>query len=124
MHDTYMPNLKRKTATTRQLAWRRTNMVHWRKHHKLTLEEVGERLGVTHATVSRWENGEHEPGAATLDKLAALYETDIHLMLNRLPGVPDAANRSETVQEICQLAQRISEPQRAIVLALLKNLSG
>lgn len=98
-------------------------MVHWRKHNDLNQEDVGARLGVTHATISRWENGEIEPGAGTLDRLATLYKTDIHSMLNRLPAVTDSANGPETAQAICQLAQRISEPQRAIVLALLKSLS-
>ena len=52
-----------------------------RKRKGLTQEQLGELLGVTNKTISRWENGNYMPD---LSLLVPLSETlDISLMLNR-----------------------------------------
>lgn len=42
----------------------------WREHRGLTLEQVGDRLGVDRAVVQRYEANERKPLAEQLDDLA------------------------------------------------------
>jgi transcriptional regulator with XRE-family HTH domain len=87
----YMARTQRKHVPppSREPTWRRTNMVHWRKHVRLTQEMVAVAVGASYVTVGRWERGEVPPDANALETLARLYGTDIHSMLNRLPAISD-----------------------------------
>lgn len=68
----------------------------WRKAHDLTLREVAEQLGgLTHTTISRWENSpEAIPQWATEKLLAHTQITlpleELHQLLDvaRLEGIP------------------------------------
>lgn len=62
----------------------------WRKHRDLTLEQVAERAGTTHATLSRVERGVHPYNQALLELLADIYNTDPASLLMRDPGSPEA----------------------------------
>ena len=44
-----------------------------RKDNSLTLQQVADRLGVTRASVSKWETGQSHPDFKRLDALATLY---------------------------------------------------
>lgn len=48
-----------------------------RKEHGLTQEQLGERIGVTNKTVSRWENGHYMPDIATLQTLSEVFGVSI-----------------------------------------------
>ena len=41
-----------------------------RKERKLTQEQLGEKLGVTYKTISRWENGNYMPDISLLQPLS------------------------------------------------------
>ncbi len=49
----------------------------FRKRAKLTLEQVGERLDVSHGQVSRWENRKSEINLGQLEQLARLYRCEV-----------------------------------------------
>lgn len=52
------------------------------RHEKaLTQEELGEKLGVTNKTVSRWEKGNYMPPAEMLLALSELYDVSINEIL-------------------------------------------
>lgn len=53
-----------------------------RKEHKLTQAELGEKLGVTNKTVSRWETGNYMPPVETLEELSNLYGLTINELLS------------------------------------------
>lgn len=53
-----------------------------RKEHKLTQAELGEKLGVTNKTVSRWETGNYMPPVEMLEKLSELYGLTINELLS------------------------------------------
>ena len=53
-----------------------------RKEKKLTQRELGEQLGVTDKTVSRWENGNYLPPVDILQKLALMYGVSINELLS------------------------------------------
>ena len=53
-----------------------------RHEHNLTQEELGEELGVTNKTISRWENGNYLPPVEMLLLLSERYEISINEILS------------------------------------------
>lgn len=52
-----------------------------RKRENLTQEALGEKLGVTNKTVSRWENGNYLPDIETFQLLSELFGVSINELL-------------------------------------------
>ena len=52
-----------------------------RKQASLTQEELGEILGVTNKTVSRWENGNYMPDIEMLQLLSKVFDVGINDLL-------------------------------------------
>lgn len=52
-----------------------------RKEQGLTQEELGERLGVTNKTISRWETGSYLPPVEMLQLLSSFYSVSINELL-------------------------------------------
>lgn len=52
-----------------------------RKDKNLTQEELGEQIGVTNKTVSRWENGNYLPPVEMLQILANKFDVSINEIL-------------------------------------------
>jgi len=48
-------------------------VIHLRMHHRLTQEQLAERVGTTASAISRLESGQHVPSMVTLRKLAHAY---------------------------------------------------
>ena len=61
----------------------------WRRHARLTLEEAGERLGRSHATLSRIENRKVALTQPLLDEMARVYGTSRGAILDRPPKKDD-----------------------------------
>jgi len=53
-----------------------------RKQHNLTQEELGEKLGVTNKTISRWENGNYMPDIEMLQLLSKEFDVSINELLS------------------------------------------
>lgn len=53
-----------------------------RHNQDLTQEALGEKLGVTNKTVSRWENGNYLPTVDALQQLSDLYGVTINEILS------------------------------------------
>ena len=53
-----------------------------RKEKNLTQEQLGEVLGVTNKTVSRWENGNYMPPIEALQQLSEFYQITINELLS------------------------------------------
>ena len=53
-----------------------------RKSKNLTQEELGEQIGVTNKTVSRWENGNYLPPVEILQIFSKFYEISINELLS------------------------------------------
>ncbi len=53
-----------------------------RKENKYTQDELGEKIGVTNKTVSRWENGNYLPPVEMLQILSKLYNVSINELLS------------------------------------------
>lgn len=52
-----------------------------RKQHHMTQELLGEKLGVTNKTISRWETGNYLPPIECLKLLSDLYQISINEIL-------------------------------------------
>lgn len=52
-----------------------------RRREGMTQEALGEKLGVTNKTVSRWENGNYMPDIEMLQKLGQLFNVSINELL-------------------------------------------
>ena len=52
-----------------------------RKKKGLTQEQLGERLGVTNKTISRWENGNYMPDLSMLEPLSKELEITLNELL-------------------------------------------
>ena len=53
-----------------------------RNEKNMTQEQLGEKLGVTNKTVSRWENGNYMPPVECLILLSDIYEISINEILS------------------------------------------
>ena len=53
-----------------------------RKEHKLTQADLGEKLGVTNKTISRWETGNYMPPVEMLEELSNMYNMTINELLS------------------------------------------
>lgn len=58
----------------------------WRKYRGYTLEQVADRVGTTHATLSRIERGKLPYNQALLEILADAYSTDPASLIIRNPS--------------------------------------
>lgn len=52
-----------------------------RKENNMTQEQLGERIGVTNKTVSRWETGSYLPPVECLNMLSEIYQISINEIL-------------------------------------------
>lgn len=73
-----------------------------RKEQNLTQEALGEKLGVTNKTISRWENGNYLPPVEMLQELSKLYAVSINEILcgERIPEENYQAKAEETITGI------------------------
>lgn len=70
-----------------------------RKERELTQDELGEKIGVTNKTVSRWENGNYLPPVEILQILSNFYDVSINELLSgeRLNGENYKENAEEFI---------------------------
>lgn len=77
-----------------------------RKEQNMTQEELGEKLGVTNKTVSRWETGTYLPPAEMLQSLSALYGITINELLSGERLVEEAYREKAEQNIVTVLYQR------------------
>lgn len=80
MHLVYMARRKQ---------YRVTFMRQWREKAGLTLERAADRIGTTHASLSRIERGKQPYSQELLEAAAAAYNTDVASLLMRNPADPE-----------------------------------
>ena len=61
------------------------NLVHLRRKRKLTQKELADFIGVTKASVSKWENKQSLPDISLLPKLASFLDVTIDELLGYEP---------------------------------------
>lgn len=99
-----------------------------RKDNNLTQEELGEQIGVTNKTISRYENGNYLPPVEILQMLSKLYNVSISEILSgkRLDDEQYKENAEEYI--VADLIKKRKEAKKrlaiSIVVACLSILSG
>jgi transcriptional regulator with XRE-family HTH domain len=78
-----------KKVTTRFKTRQRIFLREWREHRGLTLKQLGEAIGKTHATLSRIETGELPYSQGILEAAADRLNTDVASLLMRDPTAPE-----------------------------------
>lgn len=71
-------------------AYRPTFVRQWRQYRGLTLEQLAEKIGTTHATLSRVERGKLPYNQELLEHLAEALATDVASLISRDPSQKDA----------------------------------
>lgn len=97
-----------------------------RKELSLTLKEIADRMGVTEATVQRWESGNiknlrHE----RITKLAEILDTTPAYLMG-WDELPDKAEQSEEEaenEELFNIFSSLPEDRQKIVADLIRTLS-
>lgn len=86
-----------------------------RQSKGMTLQQVAERLGVTRASVSKWEGGSSRPDMSRLDGLAQIFGVSTHYLLG-LSASPNLKDLPVIVLEfgvpLSFLIERGSETER------------
>lgn len=78
-----------------------------RKAAGLTQEQLGEKMGVTNKTVSRWETGSYMPGIDTMLELSKFFGINLNELLcgERLTDEEFRKQSDENVAAICREAR-------------------
>lgn len=115
VHHAYMA--RHPGPPPKTIRYQRTYMRQWREHRDKTLEEIADKIGITHATLSRIERGIHPYSQAVLEKVAKELSTDVPSLLTRDPadpeniwGIWDQAKPGER-QMIVDIAKTIVKPR-------------
>lgn len=88
VHTVYMA--RQVTPRFRTPQYRRTFIRQWRKLRGLTLEQLADRVGTTHASLSRIEGGKQPYSQPLLEAIAEALQTDVASLLIRDPSDPEA----------------------------------
>lgn len=87
------------------------NLVSFRKAHKLTQSDVADHIGVTKASVSKWETGQTMPDVALLPLIASFY----NVTLDELMGYEPQLSREQIREVYRQFSERFAaEPFDAV----------
>lgn len=99
-----------------------------RKERDLTQDELGEKIGVTNKTVSRWENGNYLPPVEILQILSNFYDVSINELLSgeRLSNENYKENAEELiVEDLMKMRQKSKERLiTSFTVATITILSG
>ncbi|MBR6410611.1 MAG: helix-turn-helix transcriptional regulator [Clostridia bacterium] len=68
-----------------------------RENAGMTQKTLAEKLCVSPQAVSRWESGDTEPSAATLDAIATIFGVTLDELFGREPPKPEVVVKKETV---------------------------
>lgn len=91
-----------------------------RKQKGMTQEQLGDKLGVTNKTVSRWENGNYMPDLSLLEPLSKLLDISINELLagEKIEQVDDFCEKNLS-RTIIYTAKKVNDEKRKISVFLM-----
>ncbi len=96
-----------------------TFLAELRKEKNLTQEELGEQIGVTNKTVSRWENGNYLPPVEMVQILSDLFDVSINELLSgeRLDEKHYKENAEEYI--VTDLMKKRNEAKKRLAISCI-----
>jgi transcriptional regulator with XRE-family HTH domain len=94
------------------------NLAHYRRHARLTQEQVAEAIRVEVATISRYETGATLPSLVTLEDLAQLLRVTIADLLTEEKPV-----RSNESAQLLTMLESLTPDERHAVMEMLMTLT-
>lgn len=88
-------------------------LVQLRKEHKLSQEQLAEKLGVSRQAVSRWESGETTPDMVNLLGLCNIFDVSADYLLR------DEKSEAQTTAPTAEIVNRALSHQRKQILRLV-----
>lgn len=62
------------------------NISFLRKYHKLSQEDMAEKIGVSRQTIAKWENGDSIPDLINSNRIAELFDVSLDELVNYQRG--------------------------------------
>jgi transcriptional regulator with XRE-family HTH domain len=112
VHPVYMAG-KRVRARFKKPQFHPSYIRQWRENRGLTLEQLADRVGTTHASLSRIERGMQPYGQPLLEAIAEALQTDPASLLVRNPQDPDG---------IWSIWDRAQPGERRMIVDIAKTL--
>lgn len=97
-----------------------THLRAWRRHRKLSQEQVANALKKRASTISRWERGEMNLTTADLERLAVLYGASI----SQLSAPPAAAEIVAVLGSLQNIASEMDPQMLQHWMAIGRKLIG
>lgn len=96
-----------------------------RKEHKLTQEQLAERINVSGKTVSKWECGKCMPDSAVMEDLCSVIDVSLNELLMGEVNMEEQ-RQTETEKCVMQAVQTIErlEKEKRILVGLLLIILG
>ena len=96
-----------------------------RKEMGMTMKDVADRIGVSEATVSRWESGSvGSMKRQNVAALARLFDLSPAVLMDWEEYEEENATRKMLIRDLTELAEVSSAENIEIVLNLLRKLEG
>lgn len=105
-------SIKDKRRTVMDLIKTGKFLAELRRKKNLTQEQLGEILGVTNKTVSRWENGNYLPPVEILQLLSEQYQVSINEMLSGERLSPEAYREKAEENIRTVMSDKFSKKER------------
>lgn len=99
-----------------------------RELNKLSMKELGEKIGVSDAAICKWENGSHEPKSSYIIKLADYFNCTTDYLLGRenySTGNIEIIGEQLTNEEekVVEAFRVLNSDGKIAFLSMAKNLS-
>ncbi|QMI85942.1 helix-turn-helix domain-containing protein [Carnobacteriaceae bacterium zg-84] len=90
----------------------------FRKEQDMTLEDIGKKINKSKSAISRWIKGDRSPMIEDLERLADIFQTDIHTLLYGKKTV----TVSKTTAELIKVVKQLSDKEQKKTLDFIDNL--
>jgi transcriptional regulator with XRE-family HTH domain len=97
--------------------------------HRMSQEELGNRIGISGSQISRYENDEDWPRGETLEKIAAELNVEVQqitrgeqgLGRDEKPGPLRASDHQNSEERVAEIGPRRGAPQQVITFAKVEH---